>query len=261
MAKWLDLMRDMFASYDTVTVSIVGIMRTGKTNIAKHLVRKFLYGWGKDGIGYYVQDRYIEALDKIFKLEKKAKHQAIALILDDLTYHIESRDAELGNRIAKIKHYLPHAKKVLVITIFHYIASVMPFLRLTMVRVLTSIMTQWEIDAMKPYFNLDSLHDFYSLKSSDPITYRFYALINVMGLHSILDVEKYPYREDPWVLMKLKKKAEKIPILIKYRHVTPQMRKDTVLLTTYINGVHKVLVSIKRPNRNYEFVLKKFERD
>lgn len=233
MPKWYELFKDVVREYDFISISILGITRTGKTNIAKLFVRDFTYGWGNEAVAYYIQGNYIESLDTIFKKEKRSKHKVVAIVLDDMSYSDEARERELAFRLARIKHLLPHAQKIMTIAIYHYLTSVMPFVRLTMIRIITSLMTMYEIDQLKAYFNLDALHDFYELKTSNPIGNRFKALINILGYHEIVEPPKYSFKEEPWKRVKLKATKlleETIKVYIKLPFTTRSVvRKESAI--------------------------------
>ena len=227
MSRWHDLYKDMVKELDLVTVSILGITRTGKTNLAKWFTRDFLYGWGDDGVAYYIDSNYITSLEKVFKREKRAKHKAVAIILDDLTYSDEARDKALAFYLARIKHMLPKANKVLTVAIFHYLTSVMPFVRLTMIRIITSIMSMYEIDLLKQYFDLEALHEFREIKQEDPLRNRFLALTNIFGYHEVINPAKYPY-SDPWKKVRVKSEKannEAIRIYVKLPYTTRSLKR------------------------------------
>ncbi len=182
--KAVRLLKELLKALDVVGVSIIGYMRTGKTNIAKcvcNLITE-LYG---DVLSVYITDNYVRNLGYVISEYGDAEGYVV-IVNDDMSYHKESRDKMLAYYLARIKHEFPKAKGVCVINICHYVTSVLPFFRVSTVRILTSIMGKYEINVAKELFDLEPLWDFYAIKSYDPIRHRFYALFNVFGYHEIV---------------------------------------------------------------------------
>ena len=167
--------------YKYITISIIGYMRTGKTNLAYCIANAFKHKYSDVEL-HYITYKY----NIIFKKLRNSRKENVIVILDDLSYSNESRDRVLAHFLARAYHICSKCKHLIIVIIAHYIHSIMPFARITPVRFLSSVLTEYEIDILKKYYSLQALWDFYSMKIRDPISNRFVFLANIYGDHRII---------------------------------------------------------------------------
>ena len=129
----------------TVTVALVGKMRRGKTNIARHIAEYYAdRGWSIAYIRRHPgedKDRYLERARALLEGRSwKPEGPGAVVVMDDMSFLVHGADM-LENAISQIRHYLGLDDVVLVF-IFHYLRAVPPFIRDADVRILASITKQ-----------------------------------------------------------------------------------------------------------------------
>jgi hypothetical protein len=76
--------------------------------------------------------------------------------------------------------------RLVVFFITHYLRAIMPILRQTHIRILTSLLSVKEIKDLQEYFDLPALWDYMNV-FREGMFHKGTALVNVMGYHSIVD--------------------------------------------------------------------------
>lgn len=176
-ADWRSRLRQAAEALNVLLVNIYGISGSGKTNLAFYLYETIADKYSDLHIIHKPKE-----LEKLMKREEKLENTV--LVLEDFTYlaarHSKKVDEFLRN-IMLIRHTLKHTA---IIIITHYLTSVLPALRVSHVRAITSLTTQAELKQLSKYFDLQALWDYYALYLNNYS--KFYALINVLGKHYII---------------------------------------------------------------------------
>jgi len=155
--KLVSAIKKISSKRPVTIINIFGLMGEGKTNIARLIAKHF----DKEYDVYYEQaPDPIEAISLIHSI----KSPKLLLILDDLSfmYHGHSdKVRRFENVIARIRH-ITESGRVILVMIYHYFRSVMPFMRMAQIHVLTSV-TWNEMSMLKEIFRYRYLKEFYKL--------------------------------------------------------------------------------------------------
>ena len=165
------------------TVNIVGIMGTGKTTLARYLYSLYKMGRAKKyrAVSVYFQydrnkiDDFLEALEEV-------DSYAAYVVIDDLSFaavYLDRTTRELMHSVSKIRHRNRRVKKWVIVTIQHYSKASLPFLRMAGTKILTSLTSTEEIEALRESFPIQVLWDYYYLYTREPS--RHWILVNWLG--------------------------------------------------------------------------------
>lgn len=188
----LEFIKIYILSRKLIIANIVGLMGSGKTNIAMLLAYLYSSLCGCKTNIYYIDVDHINRLRKVIEYDQIYPSPAI-IILDDLTMLEASRarnENSLAYLITRIRHLLGK-DNAFIILIFHYITAVNPILRIANMRILTTVSSFAEIEALRRYFMLSYLTEYLKLKEERWLEYD--ALLNISGKHVIwLNIPKAP---------------------------------------------------------------------
>jgi len=172
--KFSKAILNVYSKYNPLFITICGISGTGKTNTAfyiSELISKY------DNLGEIWYHFY-----------PKSPSMGGIHIYEDFTYlastHTTQVNAFLRN-IQLVRHKVKD--RIVLIFIFHYLHSLLPLLRISHVRIITSLLTPYEIRQYKQYFSLDKLWDYYEYFLHG---YEHIILANIMGRHVITQLPK-----------------------------------------------------------------------
>ena len=223
-----DRIIDLFRAFKVLSISMIGIPQTGKTNTAKYLAKLFfnyaLERRARPLITYYrFRDTsdltyYKWLIDRLISYEKRLKrvigvrHNVFIMILDDLSFlpsTLTKTTKDFLNFLTRIAHKLKWSKRIVLIYVFHYAKAVLPYLRLSQIRIATSITTKLEAESLLDYFNESGVWSYYNfLINNRPTRTKFYSLWNIYGEEHIVrpprtsltdllgDYEQYIYEYD-----------------------------------------------------------------
>jgi len=178
--------------------SIIGVQGSGKTNWIYYLARKFKKKFKDQGITAYIPYshrnfvaflyHYTYDFNEYFGIPEDPKYIFIAV--DDMSFLIRNNATanDILYLISVIRHLNKQFKRVYVAFVTHYSKATRPFLRLTNVKILTSITSFEELEGLKGMFPPSSLYDFFNLYTEDPT--KFYTLINHYGNVFITKIRK-----------------------------------------------------------------------
>jgi len=211
--KLISAIRKLISRKPLVMINIFGFMGEGKTNTAKYVAREF-----EDEFDiYYAQaPTPEEATSYIYSISGTR----LLIILDDLSfiYHGHSEKLRIfENTLSRVRH-ITGAEKVILILIYHYFKSVVPFMRMAQIHILTSV-SRNEFNTLKELFWYRYLKEFFKLydafiwepekfkkKGIDPDTTKP-ALMRALTRHSIVWiplVTDYEFEENNKHIRKLK---------------------------------------------------------
>lgn len=133
-----EVLKSYLTNEEIVQVSLVGLQARGKTNICKWLNNEF----GADKAIYINVNMLKNYFDDLYAFlenyEDKAKK--FALILDDISFaamYYSKATRNVLKWISTIRHRID-AEKYMIVTVFHYPKSALPFLRETPVKIIMS---------------------------------------------------------------------------------------------------------------------------
>lgn len=195
---------DLLDSYKVVRISIVGLEQTGKTNNAMYIANLFEQLALKRGSAPVIlYERWKDPATSMKKLEKLRKIRndwcqeygcadycpdALMIIFDDIsfiTYRLDREMKKFMHYMSKIAHKHRWARRIVITNIFHYSKATLPFIRISHVRILTSLSCPAEVEGLKQFFTESSLWNFYRLKTENLRKTKYYALYNIMGAEFI----------------------------------------------------------------------------
>lgn len=121
------------------------------------------------------------------------------IVFDDLSFLLQGNSKltrEFLNKIANIRH-ITNLKNIIIVNVSHYSRAVLPFMRISQARFLTSITSVEEYEAFSKFYRKNYLVEFMNMYQRDPRPGRF-VLTNQLNVHRILinipyvmDKEKY----------------------------------------------------------------------
>ena len=181
-------------------ITLIGLEQTGKTTLSfffAYVFREIAYQRGSyPVIVYYNWRSPKEALEltkrfnRWFNFQRKYNEEcsdppydSIFYIYDDITFlgSTLSNDMRLFmNYMAKIWHKVK-SKKIVITYITHYSKGILPFLRISHIRVVTSISSPSEVEGLKAYFRESSLWNFMQMKEQSIRKTKYLMLFNLWG--------------------------------------------------------------------------------
>jgi len=168
----------VFKNFNPTGIFILGISGSGKTNIALYLTEWLV----SRTVGFTV---YYEKFSSPKELVSyQFPNRPSILIFDDFTYLCVDRQTPCMKFLRKYTMARHVSKVFIAFFITHYIRAIMPILRQTHIRILTSLLTIKEIKDLQEYFDLTALWDYYNIFRRGE-TKKGLALVNVLGYHAI----------------------------------------------------------------------------
>ena len=165
------------------TVNIVGLMGTGKTTLARYLYSVFKWGRNEKYRAVSVYFQYDKnKIEDFFEALESIEAYAAYVVLDDLSFaatHLDRATRELLHGVAKVRHRNRRVRRWVIVTIVHYSKAALPFLRLAATKILTSLTSTEEIEALREAFPVQTLWDYYHLYTREPT--RHWILVNWLG--------------------------------------------------------------------------------
>ena len=174
------------------SITIIGVMGSGKTTLARKIYAR--YKWGKnsnDIVSVYLQyERDSEILSKFWKTIWALDKKYAFVVIDDLSFQtgIDKLSREFLSGLARIRHMNNKVKRWVIVTIMHYSRAVVPFLRFSHTKILTSLTDPEEIEQLKWSFTTQALWDYYDVYRLDPTGH--WTLFNWLGNIFISKVAK-----------------------------------------------------------------------
>lgn len=143
-----------------VFINLFGAVGEGKTNTATHIAQ-FLSEIHGFEIFYAVPeaDRDFTIDDALYAFDevKRSKAPRAVLIYDDASFiFMNALDPKLRifeNRLARVRHIIKGIERIVVIFIYHYLKSIVPFLRGADIAILHSIKAEWEKKLYSDFFD------------------------------------------------------------------------------------------------------------
>jgi len=176
-------------------ITLMGLQGSGKTNFAKWIVANLENDYNVHTIqiklwDYEKLDYYNELLEATRPTEPelvKSRANMLVVVLDDASYMLSRHDAKtdkLLHNLMLIRHLNKFWDKYVVIIICHYSTSVLPILRSSHIRAISSLTSQYEINGLHKYFDLSDLWNFYNFYIHSQSNFHF--LVNALGRNFIM---------------------------------------------------------------------------
>jgi len=140
--KFMEIVRANQETWRTISISLLGKMRGGKTNIATAIAKEYVKeGWE---VRYAVAPPPEVAAQV---LRKPCRSSGLLAIFDDMSFlYSNIRDPSVNgflNTYSQVRHYAG-IEDVIVVFIFHYLKAIPPFMREATIRVLTGPISKSE---------------------------------------------------------------------------------------------------------------------
>lgn len=183
MKRWIQRVRETAESVNVLFMNIWGVSGSGKTNLALYIAENL-----DDMYNHILYLRLSDVTQM-----REILHKNSILIFEDFTYLASKHSRAVDKFLRELMMIRHRVEKAAIIIISHYFASVLPALRLSHVRALTSLTSTSEIKQFKALFDLNALWDYYHLYTRN--INKYYALINALGKHYIVRPKLSKYYE------------------------------------------------------------------
>lgn len=241
---------ELFDTMKVIRISVVGLEQTGKTNNALFIANIFeRLALERASIPLIVYHEWTDPKDTISRLEKLKDlvkiwcseecneycPDSLFLIFDDISFLTQRLDSEMKtflNYVSRIAHHQKWAKRIVITNIFHYSKATVPFLRISHVKIVTSIASPVEVNGLKDFFTESSLWNFFRIKTHGIKKSKYYTLYNVFGYEFItkpprstkprfffnldtikIDTESEEQKENLYIVEFQEKRKTNIPII------------------------------------------------
>ncbi|MEO3994089.1 MAG: hypothetical protein QN229_07290 [Desulfurococcaceae archaeon TW002] len=177
MKAWENRIKFLASKLPVFIINVNGISGSGKTNLScvlVDLIREYY------DLAIYIKISDINDIDALTSLTQRSA----ILVLEDFTFLASKHSRTVDQFLRELMLVRHSLGKAAIIVISHYLTSVLPILRMSHVRALTSLTSTSEIKQFKHLFDLTALWDFYALYTDNPASH--FALLNILGKHYII---------------------------------------------------------------------------
>ena len=155
-------------------ISIIGVMGSGKTTLAMRFYLHFRRGRREVTSVYFQYDK--DKKEELWETLRNLEARHVCLVIDDLSFTL---DRPFMQALTRVRHLNPAVSRWCLIVNMHYSKAVLPFLRYSHTKVLTSLTDPEEIENLRWNFTTQALWDYYWLYSANPDAH--YILMNWRG--------------------------------------------------------------------------------
>lgn len=247
-------LEELFDTFRVTRISIVGLEQTGKTNNAFYIANLFWkLALERGSLPIIAYTRWKSPLHTIKSLEylKTIRSywceecndycpDSLYIIFDDISFLTATLSPDMRkymNYISRIAHKHRWARRIVIVNIFHYSKATLPFLRISHVKIVTSLASAVEIAGLKEFFRESSLWRFYEMKTQSVRATKYYSLYNIYGVEFITKPPRASPPEFFWILRAPSKEQgrEVYTVEIKDSHDILYIRKRAKYTDIYID--------------------------